>query len=176
MLEALPTLDTGQLDEHTKPALAPDPPTREPRPSPSKALALAPQGPWPAMSPHDNGVLADRNPFHDDRGSACGDVLDALCRRLARGLASLFIFLRGNGPRIAVNLASRGVWLLRRNLTRRRVLSFPHLLVLVWIFVLLRGEGWIFHWKVDKCSWDHWEDWVRKAPFPRCLRRPQPAR
>lgn len=112
------------------------------------------------MSPRNNGVLAQSNPFQDDRDSTCGDVLDALRRRLA----SLFVFLRGNGPRLAVNLAARGVWMLRRNLTRRRVLSFPHLLVLVWIFVLLRGEGWIFHWKVDKCSWDHWEDWVRIPP------------
>lgn len=117
------------------------------------------------MSPRNNGVLAKtNNPFQDDRDSACGDVFDTLCRRLTRSLASLFVFLRGNGPRLAVNLAGRGVWTLRRNLTRRRVLSFPHLLVLVWAFVLLRGEGWIFHWKVDKCSWDHWEDWVRIPP------------
>lgn len=109
------------------------------------------------MSSHSNGVLArKRNPFHDDRDSTCGDVAFALRRHLTKALA----FLRANGPRIAANLAVRAAWHVRRNLTRRRMLSFPHLLILVWVFVLLRGESWIFHWKVDSCRWEHWEDWV----------------
>lgn len=118
------------------------------------------------MSPHNNGVLArKRNPFDDDGDSTCLDAAHSLCRRLARGLAALLVFLRANGPRMAASLAARSAWLLRRNLTRRRVLSFPHLLVLVWVFVLLRGEGWIFHWKVDKCHWENWEDWVWTPAF-----------
>lgn len=117
------------------------------------------------MSPHTNGVLAaKRNPFHDDGGTSCGDVVHGLSRTLARALSSLLALLRGNGPRMATNFAIRATWHIRRNLTRRRIFSFPHLLVLVWMFVLLRGEKWIFHLKVDKCHWEHWEDWVRTAP------------
>ncbi|MBE3110340.1 MAG: hypothetical protein IMZ46_07475 [Acidobacteria bacterium] len=114
------------------------------------------------MSPQGNGVHArKRNPFDDGHDPTCLDHASSLARRLARRLAALLAFLRANGPRMAASLAARGAWTLRRNLTRRRVLCFPHLLVLVWVFVLLRGEGWIFHWKVDKCRWENWEDWVR---------------
>lgn len=59
----------------------------------------------------------------------------------------------------------------RRNITRRRLLSFPHLLVVLWVFVLLWGERWIFATTVRSCDWDHWEDWVRPIPNTRLNRQ-----
>lgn len=46
------------------------------------------------------------------------------------------------------------------NLAARRLLSFPHLLVALWMVLLLWGERWIFATKVRSCDWDHWEKWV----------------
>lgn len=40
-----------------------------------------------------------------------------------------------------------------------RLLSFPHLLVAMWVFVLLWGERWVFESRVDHCDWDRWEQW-----------------
>lgn len=48
----------------------------------------------------------------------------------------------------------------RRNLSRHRLISFPHLLFLAWVVVLLWGERWIFASRVQNCDWDHWEQWV----------------
>jgi hypothetical protein len=78
----------------------------------------------------------------------------------------LLVFLRGNGLKMATNAGITTAWHIKRNLRRRRLFSFPHLLVLVWILVLLRGERWIFHWKVDKCQWNKWEEWVSIPAFP----------
>ena len=61
---------------------------------------------------------------------------------------------------MAANFAATVMWHVRRNLTKRRLLSFPHLIVLIWLFVLLRGERWLFHWKVEQCKWNKWENWV----------------
>lgn len=47
------------------------------------------------------------------------------------------------------------------NLTRRRLLSFPHMLVLVWMVVLLYGEVWVFDSKVADCEWSSWEKWPK---------------
>ncbi|KAG9258154.1 calcineurin-like phosphoesterase-domain-containing protein [Emericellopsis atlantica] len=72
----------------------------------------------------------------------------------------LWNYLRGPTPR---NLWRRAVHRLAVNLTPRRVLSFPHLLVGVWMVVLLWGERWVFDSRVASCDWDHWEDWPKDA-------------
>jgi hypothetical protein len=65
----------------------------------------------------------------------------------------------------------RSFWARRaRNLTRdlapRRLLSFPHLLALLWLVLLLWGERWVFGTRVSKCQWEKWEDWVcRSSPI-----------
>lgn len=46
------------------------------------------------------------------------------------------------------------------NLAARRLLSFPHMLVVLWMLVMLWGERWTFKSQVQNCDWDHWEDWV----------------
>jgi hypothetical protein len=59
------------------------------------------------------------------------------------------------------DLGARASWQLRQNLTARRILSFPHLLVVLWMLFMLWGEYWIFGSKVDACRWENWEKWVR---------------
>ncbi|KAI1326955.1 hypothetical protein F5Y16DRAFT_216938 [Xylariaceae sp. FL0255] len=63
----------------------------------------------------------------------------------------------------ASGIARKGMFQLRRNIVRRRLLSFPHLLVALWAVVLLWGERWTFATKVQTCDWDHWEDWPAGA-------------
>ena len=115
----------------------------------------------PAMSPpYSNNFKARRNPFDNDRGSALNHVLRSVKRLVSRAASSAYTFSRGNGAKMAAGFVTRTVWHVRRNLTRRRLLSFPHLIVLLWLLVLLRGERWLFHWKVEQCKWHKWEDWV----------------
>lgn len=112
-----------------------------------------------ASNPY-HGIKARRNPFDDGGPPSCADGLRSV-QRIASGAAtSLFAFSRGPGAKMAINFVSRVAWHLRRNLTRRRLLSFPHFVLLLWVFVLLRGERWIFHWKVEQCKWNKWENWV----------------
>ncbi|KAI1821812.1 hypothetical protein F4861DRAFT_532691 [Xylaria intraflava] len=61
------------------------------------------------------------------------------------------------------SLAIKGGQQLRRNMVRRRLLSFPHLLVGLWILLLLWGERWTFVNKVQDCNWEDWEDWPQGA-------------
>ncbi|KAM5355257.1 hypothetical protein ACJ41O_001903 [Fusarium nematophilum] len=69
----------------------------------------------------------------------------------------------GPGRRMATSSGARAARRLRRNLSRRRLLSFPHLLVVFWIVVLLYGERWVFDSKVANCDWDHWEKWPKDS-------------
>ncbi|KAI1431673.1 hypothetical protein GGR50DRAFT_52852 [Xylaria sp. CBS 124048] len=84
------------------------------------------------------------------------DGLWGLSRRIWR-------YGQSQGRRSASGLAIRGGQQLRRNMVRRRLLSFPHLLVGVWLLILLWGERWTFANKVQNCDWDHWEDWPKGA-------------
>ncbi|KEZ42299.1 Cell division control protein [Scedosporium apiospermum] len=113
--------------------------------------------------PYSNNFKARRNPFDNDRGSALNHVLRSVKRLVSRAVSSAYTFSRGNGAKMAAGFVTRTVWHVRRNLTRRRLLSFPHLIVLLWLLVLLRGERWLFHWKVEQCKWHKWEDWPKDA-------------
>lgn len=86
-----------------------------------------------------------------------GPVLSAHAKQAAYQLR---VWAAGPGKRIAITTGERVVRRLQRNLTSRRLLSFPHLLALFWFFVLLYGERWVFNSKVSSCDWDHWEKWV----------------
>jgi len=48
----------------------------------------------------------------------------------------------------------------RRNFTAARLFNVPHLLVVVWFVILLWGERWVFHSRVERCHWSDWENWV----------------
>ncbi|KAI1349334.1 hypothetical protein F5Y01DRAFT_188359 [Xylaria sp. FL0043] len=91
-----------------------------------------------------------------DPGASIWDEIMASARSFVR---RAWAYGNGRGKHTAWNLAIRGGHQLRRNMVRRRLLSFPHLLVGLWIFVLLWGERWTFASKVNSCDWDHWEDW-----------------
>ncbi|KAI2626407.1 hypothetical protein GGS21DRAFT_530269 [Xylaria nigripes] len=96
---------------------------------------------------------------YDSGASICEDFVDwlkSLSRRIWR-------YGHDHGRRLVSNLAIRGGQQLRRNLVRRRLLSFPHLLVGLWVLILLWGERWIFASNVQSCDWDHWEDWPQGA-------------
>lgn len=96
--------------------------------------------------------------YYPDHSTSLFDDLRAFVAQLVR---SLVRFWRERGRRMAfaalLSLAHR----LRQNLTYNRLLSFPHLLVAVWVVVLLWGERWAFHSKVESCHWSSWEKWVR---------------
>ncbi|KAI0505697.1 hypothetical protein F5B22DRAFT_626932 [Xylaria bambusicola] len=97
---------------------------------------------------------------HHDPGASIWDEIMAAGTSLVRRLRA---YGNGRGRHSAWKLAVRGGHQLRRNLVRRRLLSFPHLLVALWVFVLLWGERWTFASKVNSCDWDHWEDWPPSA-------------
>ena len=89
--------------------------------------------------------------------------LDDLRALVAQAVRALVRFWRERGRRMVfaamLSLAHR----LRQNLTYNRLVSFPHLLVAAWVVVLLWGERWVFHSKVESCHWSSWENWVRQT-------------
>jgi hypothetical protein len=92
--------------------------------------------------------------------------LSARARHMAM---ATFTWVTGSGKRLAVHTGSRHAHRVRRNLAPARLLSFPHLLVLFWIIIILWGERWVFDSKVDDCDWDHWENWVRLPTQLSCV-------
>ncbi|KAI8624220.1 hypothetical protein F5Y19DRAFT_467955 [Xylariaceae sp. FL1651] len=93
--------------------------------------------------------------FHDHGASIWDEILAGSRAIMLR----IWAYGNSQGRHSAWNLIMRGGQQLRRNMVRRRVLSFPHLLVVIWIFVMLWGERWVFASRVQSCDWDHWEDW-----------------
>ncbi|KAI1813406.1 hypothetical protein GGS20DRAFT_553430 [Poronia punctata] len=91
---------------------------------------------------------------HHDSGASIWDDIMASSRE---------IFKRARGRHSAWHMLVRAGQQLRRNMVRRRLVSFPHLLVGIWVLVLLWGERWTFASKVNSCDWDHWEDWPAGA-------------
>ncbi|CAJ0545302.1 Ff.00g087750.m01.CDS01 [Fusarium sp. VM40] len=89
-----------------------------------------------------------------------GHVLSVNAQQLAHQLR---VWASGPGKRMAMSASERVARRIQRNLTSRRLLSFPHLLVLIWVVALLYGERWVFNSKVASCDWDHWEKWPKDA-------------
>ncbi|OTB05124.1 hypothetical protein M426DRAFT_320180 [Hypoxylon sp. CI-4A] len=90
-----------------------------------------------------------------DFQSICDDIFASARAMIGR----LWGYTNGRGRHTVWTLAMKAGYQLKRNMTRRRVLSFPHLLVAFWVLVMLWGERWIFATRVRSCDWDHWEDW-----------------
>ncbi|KAF9875732.1 manganese ion homeostasis [Colletotrichum karsti] len=104
------------------------------------------------------GKSASSLPFqHNDASfrDRARPVIDAAAR-LSR---SIWAYWQTRGRRSAINMLYRAGWQLRQNLTARRLLSFPHLLVCFWMLVLLWGERWVFSSRVAECRWSNWENW-----------------
>ncbi|KAI1475463.1 hypothetical protein F4774DRAFT_397029 [Daldinia eschscholtzii] len=74
-------------------------------------------------------------------------------------LGQLWGYMNGRGRQAAWNWVTKAAQQIKRNMTRRRLLSFPHLLVGLWVLVMLWGERWVFASRIRSCDWDHWEDW-----------------
>ncbi|KAI1375370.1 hypothetical protein F4677DRAFT_422625 [Hypoxylon crocopeplum] len=94
-----------------------------------------------------------------DFQSICDDIFAGAKSMLTR----IWGYTNGRGRHSAWSMATKGVHQIKRNMTRRRLLSFPHLLVVFWMLVMLWGERWIFASRVQSCDWDHWEDWPAGA-------------
>ena len=85
---------------------------------------------------------------------------DALAAIMKKRMQRVWEWASGPGRQIATAYGLKALQQLRRNLTSRRLLSFPHLLVGFWVVIILWGELWVFDSKVADCHWDHWEKWV----------------
>ncbi|KAI1259507.1 hypothetical protein F5Y18DRAFT_295858 [Xylariaceae sp. FL1019] len=95
-----------------------------------------------------------------DHGISIWDEIIVASRNFTR---RLWAHGRGYGRHSAWSVTMNARQQLRRNMVRRRLLSFPHLLVTLWVVALLWGERWLFASKVKSCDWDHWEDWPAGA-------------
>lgn len=72
------------------------------------------------------------------------------------------------GPSYWEQLGRQLWWLCRQLLNTlmswrpRDLLFTPLVLIIVWVVVLWWGEEAVFTRKVQDCSWDRWETWVRR--------------
>ncbi len=86
--------------------------------------------------------------------------MDDIAAALSFHAQRLWLWATGPGRHAATILALAVASRVRVNLSSRRLLSLPHVLVLLWVVILLWGERWVFDSKVAQCDWDRWEDWV----------------
>ncbi|TPX09279.1 uncharacterized protein E0L32_009471 [Thyridium curvatum] len=100
-------------------------------------------------SPHSNGFQSSY-PYQPKRRRNEKSLLEDLPDKVERAARVLWSFARGRGRRMALAFAMDALHQVRRNLTARRILSFPHLLVVLWVFVMLWGERWVFHSTVER--------------------------
>lgn len=87
-------------------------------------------------------------------------VAEEIYRGVAQLLRLLWKWIRGPGMHKVAVLVARVLHQVKRNLTARRLLSFPHLLAFLWMILLLWGERWIYANHVNVCDWRSWEKWV----------------
>jgi hypothetical protein len=100
--------------------------------------------------------------YYPDHSTSPLDDFRALVAQTARALVR---FWRERGRRMVFTAMLSAAHRLRQNLSYNRLVSFPHLIVAVWVVVLLWGERWAFHSKVESCHWSNWENWVCYSPI-----------
>lgn len=118
--------------------------------------------------PYRNDYVYHLNNSYDksyDNGADFQSICDDIYVSSRNMIRRLWGYMNGRGRHVAWGLAIKGGQQVRRNLTQRRLLSFPHVLVVFWMLVMLWGERWIFASRVRSCDWDHWEDWVSLGPW-----------
>ncbi|KAF5492569.1 Uncharacterized protein CGCS363_v010865 [Colletotrichum siamense] len=115
----------------------------------SNGYAYKGKGPSALLFQHSGGSFRDR----------ARPVLNAAARLSQR----LWHFWQTRGRRMTISMLYQAGWQLRQNLTARRLLSFPHLLVCLWMLILLWGERWVFSSRVADCRWSNWESWPAGA-------------
>lgn len=103
-----------------------------------------------------NGYSSSRNHFVEPPS-----ILDRIFTHLPRSMAvhirqwiSLPNFTSTKPSRV-VPLFQKGWW----NMTYRSI-YLPHILIVLWVFILLWGERWVFNSSVVACDWKKWERWV----------------
>jgi hypothetical protein len=104
------------------------------------------------------------NPFDRHANRDGLSVAEELFAGLVSWLHMFWVFTKGPVRRAATAMALHTLRQFRRNLVVRRLLSAPHLLVAIWLIVILWGERWVFHTKVERCNWANWENWVSDCP------------
>jgi hypothetical protein len=119
----------------------------------------------PYSNGHGHGYGTRHHPSTTFHSSSHRDIVDSSliddCLAGVKGVTrSLWRFWKGPGRRMLSAAAAKMLRRVRHNLALERVFSFPHALVVVWVFVLLWGERWVFRSRVDRCRWSSWEDWV----------------
>lgn len=127
-----------------------------------------------ASCSYNNGASSSSALFNSSRlrqeSSSFGDdssLVDDCLATAQRLWHSLLSFCSTRGKKAAWVSLLQSAHQLRRNLALSRLLSFPHVLVAVWVLVMLWGERWVFVNRVERCAWEHWEKWVRRQPcFP----------
>ncbi|KAK2068239.1 hypothetical protein P8C59_002891 [Phyllachora maydis] len=76
---------------------------------------------------------------------------------------ALVLFWDQRGRRLTLSAMRTSERRLRQNMAPRRLFSFPHLLVGLWVIILLWGERWVFQSRVERCDWRSWEKWPMGA-------------
>jgi hypothetical protein len=104
---------------------------------------------------HRNGFSA----FHNSR-DIDSSLIDDCLAGMKGATRWLWRFWKGSGRLMVSGLLVKMLRQVRHNLAMRRLFSFPHALVVVWVLVLLWGERWVFHSRVERCHWSSWENWV----------------
>ncbi|KAK9775411.1 putative Calcineurin-like phosphoesterase domain-containing protein [Seiridium cardinale] len=90
-------------------------------------------------------------------------VVESILSESQRLINRLRVYWNGKGRVLAWSFAMQAAYRAKANLAARRLLSFPHLLVVLWMLVMLWGERWTFTSQVQSCDWDHWEEWPPEA-------------
>ena len=107
---------------------------------------------------------------HNSRRDIDSSLIDDCLAGVKSAARSLWRFWKGSGRQLALGFLVSMLRQVQHNLTMRRLFSFPHALVVVWVLLLLWGERWVFHSRVERCHWSSWENWVCSF-FCGCLLR-----
>ncbi|KAK4217048.1 calcineurin-like phosphoesterase-domain-containing protein [Rhypophila decipiens] len=100
---------------------------------------------------------------HRRKDSDSTSLMEDIRAAVANGVRWSWRFWNERGRHMVLAALVASARRLRRNLTYNRLFSIPHLLVAIWVLVLLWGERWTFHTKVESCRWDKWENWPAGA-------------
>ncbi|KAB5549874.1 hypothetical protein GE09DRAFT_1128126 [Coniochaeta sp. 2T2.1] len=96
---------------------------------------------------------------HNSRRDLDSSLIDDCLAGVKGSTRSLWRFWKASGRRLAFGFLVNMLRQVRHNLAPRRLLSFPHALVVVWVLLLLWGERWVYHSRVERCHWSSWENW-----------------
>ena len=97
---------------------------------------------------------------HNSRRDIDSSLIEDCLAGVKGAARSLWRFWKGSGRQLALGFLVSMLRQVRHNLAVRRLFSFPHALVVVWVLLLLWGERWVFHSRVERCHWSSWENWV----------------